>query len=101
MTVWFNMISFRSIGSNCQGIYYCGDGKHCDSEHQPEPKCVCNTDCPKTYNPICGSNNKTYNNTCELQQEACLTNTSITQQFNGKCDEGNQLSGLSPIKGKL
>jgi len=78
------------LGPNCQGIY-CGDGKHCDSEHQPEPKCVCNNGCPKTYDPICGSNNKTYDNSCELQQDACLTNSSISVRFKRRCDEGKSI----------
>jgi agrin len=76
-----------SEGPNCQGTY-CPYGSHCDSKTQAEPKCVCNTYCAKTNTPICGSNNKTYDGNCELQRDACLTNTSIWSSFSGRCEDG-------------
>jgi agrin len=83
----YNHFGVCSEGSDCEGIG-CPAGQHCDSQNQSQPKCVCNTVCSKISSPVCGSNNKTYSNPCELQKDACLTNTSIWTSFNGRCEDG-------------
>ena len=51
-------------------------------------KLVCNENCTSENQPICGSNNKTYQNICELEREACETNLDIVFDYAGEC-KGN------------
>ena len=39
--------------------------------------------CPAVYEPVCGSDMKTYGNNCELEREACTK--SINKIYDGKC----------------
>ena len=49
----------------------------------------CNTSCPSDNQQVCGSNNKTYLNICELEREACQTNLDVVKDYEGEC-KGNQ-----------
>ncbi|KAI8846942.1 hypothetical protein BC829DRAFT_397490, partial [Chytridium lagenaria] len=44
----------------------------------------CNVACPAIYGPICGSNGKTYDNTCVLNAAICA-NSFLYQAFTGEC----------------
>lgn len=43
--------------------------------------------CPRNYDPVCGSDGKTYGNTCELRKAACRSWTRITVAHTGECEE--------------
>ena len=72
------------LGTICEKVT-CPPGKHCVSSGKYRPECVCSTMCPALYFPVCGSDKKTYVNTCELNVTACQTNTNITVAHYGKC----------------
>ncbi|KAI1729799.1 kazal-type serine protease inhibitor domain-containing protein [Ditylenchus destructor] len=81
--------SERKSGSNLTVAYYgpCKDLK-------------CNTNCSKAYDPVCGSNGKTYANLCELKKSMCILEgrRNLTLDYNGECCENSQCHlELKPI----
>ncbi|ETV75918.1 hypothetical protein H257_09879 [Aphanomyces astaci] len=45
----------------------------------------CEMECIDVYEPVCGSNGKTYSNKCRLDVDACSTKTEITVVSAGEC----------------
>ncbi|KAK7088165.1 hypothetical protein V1264_022111 [Littorina saxatilis] len=45
----------------------------------------CPTICPANYDPVCGSDGRTYSNTCALKVNACLSQLVIDVAHNGRC----------------
>ena len=48
-----------------------------------------NDDCPETceltYEPLCGSNGRTYKNKCQLKRDSCFAKTKIMEIHKGEC----------------
>ncbi|GAU92229.1 hypothetical protein RvY_04338-1 [Ramazzottius varieornatus] len=61
---------------------------------QPECKPEMKIGCPKIFIPLCGSNDKTYANLCELcvkkYDNAENNREDITIQYEGECNNGDQ-----------
>ncbi|XP_075132538.1 serine protease inhibitor Kazal-type 1-like [Leptodactylus fuscus] len=57
------------------------------SDQGREPNCdeSSRTRCPRNYNPVCGSDQITYDNECLLCQEKLKRNIQIKITKNGKC----------------
>ena len=48
-------------------------------------KCACPSGCSKTISQVCGSDGRTYDNECVMQQTACASKTMITLVKLGTC----------------
>ena len=49
------------------------------------PKFKCLEVCPRIVDPVCGTDNKNYDNYCLLQRKACETGQNIQLASSGKC----------------
>ncbi|XP_053831597.1 SPARC-like protein 1 isoform X2 [Vidua macroura] len=66
--------------------FHCKRGKVCHADKQGEPHCICQDPaaCPPTedYEHVCGTDNKTYDGTCQLFGTKCqLEGTKIGRQL--------------------
>ncbi|XP_072282510.1 agrin isoform X1 [Pyxicephalus adspersus] len=50
------------------------------------PVCECQQVCQSVYDPVCGSDSRTYGNPCELEATACALKKEITIKHKGPCD---------------
>nr|XP_010299553.1 PREDICTED: SPARC-like protein 1 [Balearica regulorum gibbericeps] len=66
--------------------FHCKRGKVCHADKQGKPRCICQDPaaCPSTkdYEHVCGTDNKTYDGTCQLFGTKCqLEGTKIGRQL--------------------
>lgn len=47
--------------------------------------CVCPSKCRLVYDPICGTDRKSYFNLCALQLAACQSNSTVSAAYKGTC----------------
>ena len=52
----------------------CPIGQECVLNSNFEPNCACASYCIDTYDPVCGHDSITYNNTCQFFRAICLQN---------------------------
>lgn len=71
----------------CYGVV-CPLLKICVVDTENQTSCTCDYKCDDYYNPVCGSNNKTYDSPCHLNEHNCRTNSSVTFSYVGVCSEG-------------
>ena len=57
----------------------CPYGSHCY-----RGQCKCPTDCPSDYEPVCGTDGRTYNNDCWMMQQTCNNDKIVEIQSKGK-----------------
>ena len=48
-------------------------------------RCICLSTCTQEYDPVCGSDDKTYNNPCLLNVAQCEVQTYIYRRHYGQC----------------
>ncbi|KAG8224573.1 hypothetical protein J437_LFUL003092 [Ladona fulva] len=77
----------------------CPEGEVCQLDGDRSPVCRCGGDgggvggggtgggpgCPPDFNPVCGSDGKTYANECSLRVESCRTRRPLRIIYRGKC----------------
>ncbi|XP_026571551.1 agrin [Pseudonaja textilis] len=63
----------------------CQFGATCVVKNQ-EAICECQQVCQSIYDPVCGSDNLTYSNPCELDAMACALRKEIRMKHKGPCD---------------
>ncbi|XP_029434147.1 LOW QUALITY PROTEIN: agrin [Rhinatrema bivittatum] len=51
-----------------------------------EAVCECQQQCQSIYDPVCGSDNRTYGSSCELDAMACLLKKEMKVKHKGPCD---------------
>ncbi|XP_043919018.1 agrin isoform X3 [Protopterus annectens] len=51
-----------------------------------QPICECQHTCLSRYDPVCGSDNHTYGNQCELEAMACVLRKELKIKHKGTCD---------------
>jgi len=52
-----------------------------------ECRCPLYKDCSRDFDPVCGSNRKTYNNECRMKVDAGKSTTTISLVKKGSCGE--------------
>ncbi|XP_046859521.1 serine protease inhibitor Kazal-type 5-like isoform X17 [Xenia sp. Carnegie-2017] len=50
-----------------------------------EAKCVCDIVCTREYRPVCGTDNVTYGNRCEMKRAGCELKKVIEFKYEGEC----------------
>ena len=65
----------RCVGIECKFEAVCDEGR-----------CVC-PQCPSTAAPVCGSDEQTYLNQCELRRQSCSITRDISVTHHGECDD--------------
>ena len=65
----------------------CDQPRKQTNEEEKEKECTLM--CQRIYDPVCGSDGRTYTNTCELEAEACVRKSSLQLAYKGTC--GGQL----------
>ena len=76
--------SFLSFSAPC-ALLKCDFYAKCEAQLDGSLECVCPKLCPLSFDPVCGSDLKSYPNECTLQVESCRTKTRITVAKRGQC----------------
>ncbi|XP_053546438.1 agrin isoform X2 [Bombina bombina] len=63
----------------------CSFGAACVVKNQ-KAICECQQMCQSIYDPVCGSDKRTYGNPCELEATSCALKKEITVKHKGPCD---------------
>ncbi|XP_041900897.1 agrin-like, partial [Corvus kubaryi] len=70
--------------SPCLGVE-CSFGATCVVKNQ-EAVCECQQQCQGRYDPVCGTDQRTYGNPCELDAMACVLQRDIRVKHKGPCE---------------
>ncbi|UYV69990.1 hypothetical protein LAZ67_7001391 [Cordylochernes scorpioides] len=61
---------------------HCKYGARCE-----DGNCVCPTNCPDSFEPVCANDGVTYTNECDMRKNACHLTTPLNALFYGECDD--------------
>ncbi|XP_054715534.1 agrin-like [Uloborus diversus] len=75
------LVASRGPCDLCINVH-CKYGARCE-----DGRCVCPTDCPENYEPVCSSDSTTYQNECEMRRAACMQTQEIGVLFYGECED--------------
>ena len=56
-------------------------------KNKTEALCKCPDDCSTDFEPVCGTNSKTYTNYCHLRTDSCKRQQKIRIEHIGVCGE--------------
>lgn len=83
-TFFLFLSSSVSFSAPC-ALLKCDFYAKCEAQLDGSLECVCPKQCPLSFDPVCGSDVKSYPNECTLQVESCRTKTRITVAKRGQC----------------
>lgn len=70
----------------------CPVGQSCEVNEFYEPSCRCVQECIDDSGPVCGTDNRIYDNECLLRYTACIQgNSTITVAYYGQCKFGEHI----------
>ncbi|UYV72545.1 FST [Cordylochernes scorpioides] len=75
------------LEGTCEGVV-CGPGRTCRINAAGFPRCVCGERCSKAQRrsgPVCGTDDKTYRNTCKLLRRRCRHPSPLDVAYIGTC----------------
>ncbi|GFS87145.1 hypothetical protein NPIL_582581 [Nephila pilipes] len=76
-----------SSGANPCDSLQCGPYQNCDIDLLGIATCQCDVVCEKAVRLVCGSDEQTYLNECEMRKQGCLQKKSIKLAYRGECGE--------------
>ncbi|KAL5014686.1 hypothetical protein ScPMuIL_008956, partial [Solemya velum] len=81
--------------------FYCAFGAMCMVNASNEAFCKCPDFCTDVFAPVCGSDDITYSNECELEEASCLTQRRIKVMFSGECGKTDPCEGMDCYDGAV
>ena len=75
-----------SGGNPCDDIT-CEPWQECRIDRQSIPNCACPPPCEEVVRPVCGDDDQTYDNECELKRRSCMERRQVRMNYKGPCRE--------------
>ena len=75
-----------SISEPCEKEY-CAYGADCIQTPDGRTECLCPTDCPSMFTPVCGTDGVTYTNHCMMRMKSCRQEKNTRVKHSGECGE--------------
>lgn len=66
---------------------FCAWGAHCVSGPDGKAMCQCPIKCSSHVDPVCGTDNRTYPNHCQLRVASCKARLNTRVKHPGECGE--------------
>ncbi|XP_015786514.1 agrin-like [Tetranychus urticae] len=84
------LVAYHDTCDVCKHVH-CKYGAICE-----KGSCICPTDCPTSFEPVCSSEGTTYTNECHLRHSMCSTGITLTVAYYGECQDvrGSETSEL-------
>ncbi|XP_035210218.1 agrin-like, partial [Stegodyphus dumicola] len=87
------IVASKGPCDQCLNVH-CKYGARCE-----DGRCVCPTDCPEIYEPVCSSDGATYANDCEMRRAACMQTQELRVLFYRECeDNGGSGAGVKSLE---
>ena len=75
-----------SVAEPCEKTY-CAYGADCIQTPDGHAECLCPTECPSMFTPVCGTDGVTYTNHCMMRMKSCRQEKNTRVKHSGECGE--------------